>query len=136
MWLCLQWLCLLCLLFGLSWLSCWQALQFTCHGGVSPQPCPSPPTPGFPILGSATLQVQIDPYLEDSPCHICGSQPGPFFCRDQVSPLGPGSAKPLPRVKLLDQVGGSKCWSAEVLQGISTKGAVATVPEGQAWAML
>lgn len=33
-------------------------------------------------------QVQIDPYLEDSLCHICSSQPGPFFCRDQVSPLG------------------------------------------------
>lgn len=34
------------------------------------------------------MQVQIDPYLEDSLCHICSSQPGPFFCRDQVSPLG------------------------------------------------
>nr|XP_051690202.1 cytoplasmic polyadenylation element-binding protein 1 isoform X2 [Oryctolagus cuniculus] len=31
-----------------------------------------------------TKKVQIDPYLEDSPCHICSSQPGPFFCRDQV----------------------------------------------------
>ncbi|XP_022272673.1 cytoplasmic polyadenylation element-binding protein 1 isoform X1 [Vulpes vulpes] len=29
-------------------------------------------------------KVQIDPYLEDSLCHICSSQPGPFFCRDQV----------------------------------------------------
>ncbi|XP_055412606.1 cytoplasmic polyadenylation element-binding protein 1 isoform X6 [Bubalus kerabau] len=28
-------------------------------------------------------EVQIDPYLEDSVCHICSSQPGPFFCRDQ-----------------------------------------------------
>ncbi|KAB1257230.1 Cytoplasmic polyadenylation element-binding protein 1 [Camelus dromedarius] len=36
-----------------------------------------------------TKKVQIDPYLEDSLCHICSSQPGPFFCRDQVSPLGP-----------------------------------------------
>ncbi|XP_047593528.1 cytoplasmic polyadenylation element-binding protein 1 isoform X8 [Lutra lutra] len=31
-----------------------------------------------------TKKVQIDPYLEDSLCHICSSQPGPFFCRDQV----------------------------------------------------
>ncbi|XP_017921850.1 PREDICTED: cytoplasmic polyadenylation element-binding protein 1 isoform X1 [Capra hircus] len=31
-----------------------------------------------------TKKVQIDPYLEDSVCHICSSQPGPFFCRDQV----------------------------------------------------
>ncbi|KAH0509021.1 Cytoplasmic polyadenylation element-binding protein 1, partial [Microtus ochrogaster] len=31
-----------------------------------------------------TKKVQIDPYLEDSLCLICGSQPGPFFCRDQV----------------------------------------------------
>jgi len=30
------------------------------------------------------LQVQIDPYLEDSMCQICSAQPGPFFCRDQV----------------------------------------------------
>uniref|UniRef100_A0A1D5RDG4 Cytoplasmic polyadenylation element-binding protein 1 n=2 Tax=Cercopithecinae TaxID=9528 RepID=A0A1D5RDG4_MACMU len=30
-----------------------------------------------------TKKVQIDPYLEDSLCHICSSQPGPFFCRDQ-----------------------------------------------------
>uniref|UniRef100_A0A8B9XGB9 Cytoplasmic polyadenylation element-binding protein 1 n=1 Tax=Bos mutus grunniens TaxID=30521 RepID=A0A8B9XGB9_BOSMU len=30
-----------------------------------------------------TKKVQIDPYLEDSVCHICSSQPGPFFCRDQ-----------------------------------------------------
>uniref|UniRef100_A0A8C7WUQ8 Cytoplasmic polyadenylation element-binding protein ZZ domain-containing protein n=1 Tax=Oryzias sinensis TaxID=183150 RepID=A0A8C7WUQ8_9TELE len=32
-----------------------------------------------------TPQVQIDPYLEDSMCQICLRQPGPFFCRDQVS---------------------------------------------------
>ncbi|XP_034362750.1 cytoplasmic polyadenylation element-binding protein 1 isoform X4 [Arvicanthis niloticus] len=31
-----------------------------------------------------TKKVQIDPYLEDSLCLICSSQPGPFFCRDQV----------------------------------------------------
>lgn len=37
---------------------------------------------------SCFVQVQIDPYLEDSLCHICSSQPGPFFCRDQVSPQG------------------------------------------------
>lgn len=30
------------------------------------------------------LQVQIDPYLEDSMCQVCNAQPGPFFCRDQV----------------------------------------------------
>ncbi|KAB0348530.1 hypothetical protein FD754_013387 [Muntiacus muntjak] len=30
-----------------------------------------------------TKKVQIDPYLEDSVCHLCSSQPGPFFCRDQ-----------------------------------------------------
>lgn len=29
-------------------------------------------------------QVQIDPYLEDSMCQVCSTQPGPFFCRDQV----------------------------------------------------
>ncbi|CAI9736084.1 cytoplasmic polyadenylation element-binding protein-like [Octopus vulgaris] len=27
-------------------------------------------------------KVQIDPYLEDSPCTICMNQTGPFFCRD------------------------------------------------------
>ncbi|KYO25306.1 cytoplasmic polyadenylation element-binding protein 1 isoform B [Alligator mississippiensis] len=31
-----------------------------------------------------TKKVQIDPYLEDSMCQVCSSQPGPFFCRDQV----------------------------------------------------
>nr|KAF6283512.1 hypothetical protein mPipKuh1_010174 [Pipistrellus kuhlii] len=31
-----------------------------------------------------TKKVQIDPYLEDALCHFCNSQPGPFFCRDQV----------------------------------------------------
>lgn len=34
---------------------------------------------------SFPLQVQIDPYLEDSMCQVCLRQPGPFFCRDQVS---------------------------------------------------
>lgn len=28
------------------------------------------------------LQVQIDPYLEDSMCGTCHINPGPFFCRD------------------------------------------------------
>uniref|UniRef100_A0A3P9NGQ5 Cytoplasmic polyadenylation element binding protein 1a n=1 Tax=Poecilia reticulata TaxID=8081 RepID=A0A3P9NGQ5_POERE len=32
-----------------------------------------------------TKKVQIDPYLEDSMCQVCLRQPGPFFCRDQVS---------------------------------------------------
>ncbi|XP_064421867.1 cytoplasmic polyadenylation element-binding protein 1 [Latimeria chalumnae] len=31
-----------------------------------------------------TKKVQIDPYLEDSMCQVCNTQPGPFFCRDQV----------------------------------------------------
>ncbi|XP_043933746.1 cytoplasmic polyadenylation element-binding protein 1 isoform X1 [Protopterus annectens] len=31
-----------------------------------------------------TKKVQIDPYLEDSMCQVCSTQPGPFFCRDQV----------------------------------------------------
>ncbi|XP_070619052.1 cytoplasmic polyadenylation element-binding protein 1 isoform X4 [Erythrolamprus reginae] len=31
-----------------------------------------------------TKKVQIDPYLEDAMCQICRSQPGPFFCRDQM----------------------------------------------------
>uniref|UniRef100_A0A8D0EBU1 Cytoplasmic polyadenylation element binding protein 1 n=2 Tax=Salvator merianae TaxID=96440 RepID=A0A8D0EBU1_SALMN len=31
-----------------------------------------------------TKKVQIDPYLEDAMCQVCRSQPGPFFCRDQV----------------------------------------------------
>uniref|UniRef100_A0A8C9RJC8 Cytoplasmic polyadenylation element binding protein 1 n=1 Tax=Scleropages formosus TaxID=113540 RepID=A0A8C9RJC8_SCLFO len=31
-----------------------------------------------------TKKVQIDPYLEDSMCHVCKRQPGPFFCRDQA----------------------------------------------------
>ncbi len=29
------------------------------------------------------LQIQIDPYLEDSLCSSCNIQQGPFFCRDQ-----------------------------------------------------
>ncbi|GAB6032006.1 Cytoplasmic polyadenylation element-binding protein 1 [Chamberlinius hualienensis] len=29
-----------------------------------------------------TKKVQVDPYLEDSPCSQCGSQQGPYFCRD------------------------------------------------------
>lgn len=57
---------------------------------------PSQPLAAWPwshfLLLSRFVQVQIDPYLEDSLCHICSSQPGPFFCRDQVSPLGPGDA--------------------------------------------
>ncbi|XP_057185170.1 cytoplasmic polyadenylation element-binding protein 1a isoform X2 [Triplophysa rosa] len=31
-----------------------------------------------------TKKVQIDPYLDDSVCQICNSQPGPFFCRAQA----------------------------------------------------
>ncbi|XP_068131741.1 cytoplasmic polyadenylation element-binding protein 1 isoform X4 [Hyperolius riggenbachi] len=31
-----------------------------------------------------TKKVQIDPYLEDSVCQACNTQPGPFFCRDQI----------------------------------------------------
>ncbi|XP_022527337.1 cytoplasmic polyadenylation element-binding protein 1a isoform X1 [Astyanax mexicanus] len=31
-----------------------------------------------------TKKVQIDPYLDDSMCQVCNSQPGPFFCRDQA----------------------------------------------------
>ncbi|XP_026115675.1 cytoplasmic polyadenylation element-binding protein 1-like isoform X2 [Carassius auratus] len=31
-----------------------------------------------------TKKVQIDPYLSDSMCQICNSQPGPFFCRAQA----------------------------------------------------
>ena len=27
-------------------------------------------------------KVQVDPYLEDTPCNICGRMMGPFFCRD------------------------------------------------------
>jgi cytoplasmic polyadenylation element-binding protein len=29
-----------------------------------------------------TKKVQIDPYLEDAPCCLCQSQPGPYFCRE------------------------------------------------------
>ncbi|XP_051975247.1 cytoplasmic polyadenylation element-binding protein 1-like isoform X2 [Xyrauchen texanus] len=31
-----------------------------------------------------TKKVQIDPYLADSVCQICNSQPGPYFCRAQA----------------------------------------------------
>ncbi|XP_051547818.1 cytoplasmic polyadenylation element-binding protein 1-like isoform X1 [Myxocyprinus asiaticus] len=31
-----------------------------------------------------TKKVQIDPYLDDSLCQMCSSQPGPFFCRAQA----------------------------------------------------
>lgn len=37
------------------------------------------------LSGPPPPQVQIDPYLEDSMCQVCLRQPGPFFCRDQVS---------------------------------------------------
>lgn len=30
-----------------------------------------------------TKKVQIDPYLADSLCQICGMQQGPYFCRDE-----------------------------------------------------
>ncbi|KAK3577374.1 hypothetical protein CHS0354_008471 [Potamilus streckersoni] len=29
-----------------------------------------------------TKKIQIDPYLEDSICSLCGVQAGPYFCRD------------------------------------------------------
>ncbi|XP_065210532.1 uncharacterized protein LOC135838714 isoform X3 [Planococcus citri] len=29
-----------------------------------------------------TKKVQIDPYLEDSPCSLCSIQVGPYFCRE------------------------------------------------------
>lgn len=29
-----------------------------------------------------TKRVQVDPYLEDTPCNVCGRMLGPFFCRD------------------------------------------------------
>ncbi|KAJ8962124.1 hypothetical protein NQ318_018081 [Aromia moschata] len=31
-----------------------------------------------------TKKVQVDPYLEDSLCSICGVQQGPYFCRDMT----------------------------------------------------
>ncbi|XP_018570432.1 cytoplasmic polyadenylation element-binding protein 1 [Anoplophora glabripennis] len=31
-----------------------------------------------------TKKVQVDPYLEDSLCSICGVQQGPYFCRDMM----------------------------------------------------
>ncbi len=31
-----------------------------------------------------TKKVQIDPFLEDSPCSICQAVPGPYFCRELV----------------------------------------------------
>lgn len=30
----------------------------------------------------SSLQVQIDPYLEDNLCSVCGRVVGPYFCRD------------------------------------------------------
>lgn len=27
-------------------------------------------------------KVQVDPYLEDSPCSLCSVQHGPYFCRE------------------------------------------------------
>ncbi|XP_065170739.1 cytoplasmic polyadenylation element-binding protein 1 isoform X2 [Atheta coriaria] len=32
--------------------------------------------------GKFTKKVQVDPYLEDSLCSICGVQQGPYFCRE------------------------------------------------------
>ena len=28
-----------------------------------------------------TKKVQVDPYLEDATCSVCGLQQGPYFCR-------------------------------------------------------
>lgn len=36
------------------------------------------------LLFLSTIQVQIDPYLEDSPCSVCSVQQGPYFCRELV----------------------------------------------------
>lgn len=60
------------MLFESHW--CWIS-RFSLSGGsfFSLRLCPPP------------FQVQIDPYLEDSMCQVCLRQPGPFFCRDQVS---------------------------------------------------
>jgi len=30
------------------------------------------------------FQVQIDPYLEDAMCSMCQTNPGPYFCREQM----------------------------------------------------
>lgn len=29
-----------------------------------------------------TKKVQVDPYLEDSLCSMCGVQHGPYYCRE------------------------------------------------------
>ena len=31
----------------------------------------------------AEKKIQIDPYLEDSPCSLCYAIPGPYFCREK-----------------------------------------------------
>jgi cytoplasmic polyadenylation element-binding protein len=31
-----------------------------------------------------TKKVQVDPYLEDSLCSMCGVQHGPYYCRELV----------------------------------------------------
>ena len=36
------------------------------------------------LRGCSFIQVQIDPYLEDSMCSTCHINPGPFFCRDPL----------------------------------------------------
>ena len=41
---------------------------------------PSSLSPSSPR--SFSLKVQIDPYLEDSLCTVCGCVVGPYFCRD------------------------------------------------------
>lgn len=33
---------------------------------------------------TASVQVQVDPYLEDSLCSSCNLQQGPYFCREMV----------------------------------------------------
>lgn len=28
--------------------------------------------------------IQVDPYLEDTLCSVCGLKQGPYFCRDKA----------------------------------------------------
>ncbi|XP_023934845.1 cytoplasmic polyadenylation element-binding protein 1-B isoform X2 [Bicyclus anynana] len=33
-------------------------------------------------ISAAFVEIQVDPYLEDSMCSVCNLQQGPYFCRD------------------------------------------------------